>query len=87
LHADSTLAQDEQSLYKRLGQIMGKASGAENSMAELDGLPPFLPYLLSKEPKTPTDLLSEAMKHRGSPWSRTTGIGETDLFASGGRKA
>jgi hypothetical protein len=60
LRADSALAQDEKNLYKKLGEIMSHASGPTNSTAELDGLPPFLPYLLSKDPKTPNHLLSEA---------------------------
>jgi hypothetical protein len=60
LHADAALAQDENKLYKKLGEVMSHASGPANPMAELDGLPPFLPYLLSKDPKTPSDLLSEA---------------------------
>jgi hypothetical protein len=64
LHADSNIAQDEASLYAKLNQIMTEGSRGINPVAELDGLPPFLPYLLSKGPKTPSDLLSEAFKLR-----------------------
>jgi hypothetical protein len=60
LHADAVLAQDEKNLYQKLGEVMSYVLGPATFKADLDGLPPFLPYLLSKEPKTPTDLLRKA---------------------------
>jgi hypothetical protein len=64
LHADADLAQDEERLYKKLAEIMGKGMDSTDCSVELDGLPPFLPYLLSKEPTCPADLLTEALKLR-----------------------
>lgn len=64
LHADSETTQDEKKLYKKLKEVMVKISGPVNSTADLDGLPPFLPYLLSTDPKNPNDLLSSALKLR-----------------------
>jgi hypothetical protein len=64
LYADSALAQDEEKLYQKLGEVMIHASGRASSMAELHGLPPFLPYLLSRNPKTPIDLLAKAVALR-----------------------
>jgi hypothetical protein len=64
LHADVDLAEDEERLYKKLAQVMGKSAGSADCTAELDGLPPFLPYLLSKNPKCPADLLGQALEMR-----------------------
>jgi len=64
LHADGGLAQDEERLYKKLAEIMGQNSGSNNGSLELDGLPSFLPYLLSKGPSCPADVLREALKLR-----------------------
>lgn len=64
LHADSDLAQDEKNLYKKLSEVINQASGGVPSVAHLEGLPPFLPYLLSKDPKSPDELLSHAVALR-----------------------
>jgi hypothetical protein len=64
LHADADLAQDEERLYRKLAEIMGKRLDSTDCSAELAGLPPFLPYLLSKEPKCSADLLAEALTLR-----------------------
>jgi hypothetical protein len=60
LHADASQARDETSLYEKLREVIQEASAGSNSTAHLDGLPPFLPYLLRKDPETPAQLLSHA---------------------------
>jgi hypothetical protein len=64
LHADSETAQDDTKLHAKLKKIMDEASGGDSPFAELSGLPPFLPYLLSKDPEDPGALLAEALKLR-----------------------
>lgn len=61
--------QDDEELVRKVGEIAREAisENAGEHVVNVDVLPPFLPYLLSHEPKNPMDLLDRALAIRDEP--------------------
>ena len=55
---------DEKELFEELNRRVHATQGFEHIRLQITSLPPVLPYLLSKEPKGPLDLLKTAHELR-----------------------
>lgn len=47
----------ERELFEELRKVVGQTEGMQEGYFQVDALPPVLPFLLSKDPDTPDDLL------------------------------
>jgi hypothetical protein len=61
LGAMSAAYQYEQELFDELNAIVNQTEGMQEGHIKLNALPNFLPYLLSQDPKSPSELLSKAL--------------------------
>jgi hypothetical protein len=64
LAAPSASYAHERELFDELNMIVRQTEGMQEGLSQVDALPSFLPYLLSKDPQSPDDLLRSALALR-----------------------
>jgi hypothetical protein len=64
LAAPSAAYEHERELFDELNKVVRQTEGMQEGLSQVDALPSFLPYLLSKDPQSPNELLRTALALR-----------------------